>query len=263
MFLRTWRNGPHRVIIQLFVWLVKKPTIRRHQGKRIPSWMSKHRIFWSILKQIHDDHLYHEHPFGALADFNIILKKARTRTVRELSRKTPDSLGAKLLTASTALRAFRNRHLGTLVRCCEAWEPVGKCFDPISFESIDFHGLSQIFASLTRESLAEREAEIGNLSWTRAEKTMPWRNADLDFALGAPRNQCSVFTLLPIKTAILWKTNTNLAGDNVNIGVQSFRRAFEAKGTITMKTSCDTYRKLLKTFVGKSTETNLMNSWPQ
>ena len=49
------------------------------------------------------------------------------------------------------------------MRCCEAWEPVGKCFDPISFECIDFHGLSQIIASLTRENLTEREAEIGNL----------------------------------------------------------------------------------------------------
>ena len=56
------------------------------------------------------------------------------------------------------------------MRCCEAWEPVGKCFDPISFECINFHGLSQTIASLTRESLAEREAEIGNLPWTQTEK---------------------------------------------------------------------------------------------
>ena len=56
------------------------------------------------------------------------------------------------------------------MRCCEAWEPVGKCFDPISFECIDFHGLSQITASPTRENPAEREAEIGNLPWTQTEK---------------------------------------------------------------------------------------------
>ena len=61
-------------------------------------------------------------------------------------------------------------HLGTLMRCCEAWEPVVKCFDPNSFECIDFHGLCQIIASLTRERLAEREAEIGNLPWTQTEK---------------------------------------------------------------------------------------------
>ena len=109
-------------------------------------------------------------PFGSLADFKIILKKARERTVRELSSKTPGSLGAKLLTASTALRACRNRHLGTLMRCCDVWETVGKCFDLNSFECIDFHGLNQIIASLTRESLAEREAELGSLSWTQTEK---------------------------------------------------------------------------------------------
>ena len=56
------------------------------------------------------------------------------------------------------------------MRCCEAWQPVGKCFDPISFECIDFHRLSQIIASFARENLAEREAEIGNLPWTQTEK---------------------------------------------------------------------------------------------
>ena len=53
------------------------------------------------------------------------------------------------------------------MRCCEAWEPVGKCFDPISFECVDFQSLSQIIANLTREHLAEREAEITSLPWTQ------------------------------------------------------------------------------------------------
>ena len=86
------------------------------------------------------------------------------------SRKTPDSIGAKLLIASTALRAYRNRHLGTLMRCCEAWKPVEDCFDTSSFECVDFRRLSQIIANLTRENLAEREAEITNLPWTQTEK---------------------------------------------------------------------------------------------
>ena len=99
------------------------------------------------------------------------------------------------------------------MRRCEAWEPVGKCFDPISFECIDFQGVSHIFACLTRENLAQREAEIRNLSWRQTEKDNAFRNADLDFALGAPRNQCSAFMLLPMKTAIPWKTKMNQAGD--------------------------------------------------
>ena len=66
-----------------------------------------------------------------------------------------------------------------------------------------------------------------------------------------------------MKTAILWKTKTNRAGDSVNIRVQSFRRALKARGTISMKPSCGTFWKLLTTYAVKWTEANLMNSWPQ
>ena len=51
-------------------------------------------------------------------------EKAKKQTIRELSRKTLDSIGAKLLIASTALRAYRKRHLGTFMRCCETWKPI-------------------------------------------------------------------------------------------------------------------------------------------
>ena len=91
-------------------------------------------------------------------------------TKRELSRETPDCTGAKLLITSTALRAYRNRHLGTLMRCCEASEPVEECSDTLSFECIDFKRLSEIIASLTRENLEAREAEVTNLPWTPTEK---------------------------------------------------------------------------------------------
>ena len=43
-------------------------------------------------------------------------------------------------------------------------------FDTLSFESINFQRLSHIFASLSRENLATREAEITNLPWTQTEK---------------------------------------------------------------------------------------------
>ena len=79
-------------------------------------------------------------------------------TQREFSWQTPDCIGAKLLITCTALRAYRNRHLGTLVRSCEAWKPIEDCFDTLSFECIDFQRLSHIFASLTRD-------------WTLADNT--------------------------------------------------------------------------------------------
>ena len=97
-------------------------------------------------------------------------RKREKQTHNELLRNTPGSLGAKLLIASTALRAYRNRHLGTPMHCCEAWEPVGTCFDQCSFECIDFHGVSLIIASLTRKRIAVRETEIRILPWTQTEK---------------------------------------------------------------------------------------------
>ena len=60
-------------------------------------------------------------------------------------------MGATLLIASTALRSYRNRHLVTLMRCCGAWMPVGKCYDLISLEYVDFRKLSQILANLNGE----------------------------------------------------------------------------------------------------------------
>ena len=60
--------------------------------------------------------------------------------------------------------------LGISYDVVKHWKHVGKCFDPISLECIDFQRLSQIIANLTRGNLAEREAEIMNLPWTQTEK---------------------------------------------------------------------------------------------
>ena len=197
----------------------------RDQAKRIPSWMSKHPVFCSTLQRITEDHQYPDDPFAALADFKVILEKARKETHRKLLRNTPGRLGAKHLTFSTALRAYKNRHLGTLMHCCAAWEPVGKCFDQCSVACIDFHGLSQIIVNLTRERIAEREAEI-------RKKTTPWRNADPVFVLGAPRNRCSAFTQLPKKTVTPQRMKTNLARGYAPVGVRFLRHVPRANGTI-------------------------------
>ena len=73
--------------------VIQEPTIRGHQVQHMPSWMSEHAVFCAILKRLDDDHQYPADPFGALADVKIILEEAKRQTVRELSRKTPDSLG--------------------------------------------------------------------------------------------------------------------------------------------------------------------------
>ena len=198
--------------------VIQKPTYWRQQDKRIPGWMSKHPVCCSILKRLHDGHRYSDEPFCALAEFKVICAKAKKHTFRELESKTPDSTGSKLVIASTALRAYRNRHLGALMRCCEAWEPVGQCFEPISFECTDFQKLCQIIANLTRENLTERVEEIANLPWTKTEKDKALPDADLDNELGVPRNPCYVSMLSLMKTATLWKTKTSPEEDFVNIG---------------------------------------------
>ena len=69
----------------------------------------------------------------------------------------------KLLVAATATRAYRKGHPATLMRCCQSWESVEKCFFSITFECINFHALSLIIANHTRGSIAEREDAMLNL----------------------------------------------------------------------------------------------------
>ena len=74
----------------------------------------------------------------------MLLNKATKMTSSELSRQTPDCIGVKLLIASTVLVAYRNRNLGTLMRCCEAWKPIEDCFDTSPLESIDFQSAKSL-----------------------------------------------------------------------------------------------------------------------
>ena len=122
--------------------------------------MSKHPVFCSLLQRLHDDHRFSHDPSCALAEFKVLPNKAKKLTSRELSQKTTDSSGRSPL---LLLRAYRNEHLGTLMRCCAAWKPIEDFFDTLSFECIDFQRLSQNIASLTRENLETREAEVTNL----------------------------------------------------------------------------------------------------
>ena len=109
--------------------------------------------------------------------------------------------------------------------------------------------------------LLHGEAEIRNLSWTQTDKN----NALAKCRLGLRpwRTKKPMLCLHAITDATLTKKKGNRAGNYVNIGVRSLKRALEARDTIAMKLSCGTFRKLLTTYVGKSAEMNLMNSWLQ
>ena len=135
-------------------------------------------------------------------------------------------MGAELLIASTALRAYRNRHLGTLMRCCEAWKPIENCFDTFSFECVDFQRPSQIIANLTCESLEEREAEITNLPWTQTEKdNAPARCRVGQLAWRAKRKKPSFVSMLSLmKTVIPWKTKMIQEEGFLSIGYENILR---------------------------------------
>ena len=150
-------------------FVIQKPSKRGHQSKRIPSWMSKHPIFpyCSNFMTTTDSLMTRFVRWQNLKTFCIKPKKI---THRELLKQTPACIGEKLLLTSTALRAYRNRHLGTLMRCCEAWKPIEDCFDILSFECIDFQNSARFFACLTRENFQARETEVSTLPWTQTEK---------------------------------------------------------------------------------------------
>ena len=59
------------------------------------------------------------------------------------------------------------------------------------FRCTNFHGLGQIFASLTRENIAEREAAVHNQG-RRMKKTLPLPSVAYEH--GSPRNRCSAST---------------------------------------------------------------------
>ena len=121
-----------------------------------------------------------------------------------------------------------------------------KCFDPNPFECIDFHWLSQIIASLTRDSFAEREAEVGNLPWTQTETDSALAKCRLGLCAWCTKKP--VLCLHAVADGHRLETKTSLAGGHANVGARYSKHAMKAKGTIN---------------AGKSTETNLMNSWPQ
>ena len=101
--------------------VVQKPTGRCGKVKRIPSWMSKHPVFCTILKQISDSHRYPDDPLSPPSPTSTSSwKKREKRPIMNSFATHQVAFGAKLLTASIALRAHRNRHLGSLMHCCEA-----------------------------------------------------------------------------------------------------------------------------------------------
>ena len=162
-------------------FIIQKPANRRHQSKHFPSWMSQHSTFGPMVQQLHDDHRFSLDPLCALAEFQVFLHRAKKITKRELSRQTPDCIRAKLLITSTALRTSRNRHLGTLMRCCGAWKPME---DLISSDSARF--LLALLVKTLKHVKLRSPPSLGR----KQKKTLLWLDVGMDNVLGATRNLC-------------------------------------------------------------------------
>ena len=108
-----------------------------------------------------DDVQYLADPFGALADFKIVLeKKQKGKTVLDISRKTLDSPGAQI--QNEALR-----HAHATLRATLLQASLGKTFQ-------------------------NEKQRQGTSLGRRRRKTMLWQSVGLDFEHGAPRNLCFV-----------------------------------------------------------------------
>ena len=161
--LENLGKRPYQVIMQRYVlsYRNRPPGVTRANAFQVgcPNIPSSA----TILKQISDDQQNPEDPFAAPAEFKVVLENNQENGpcasfhVRHRTAWEPSSWSLPLLCGLTG-----TWHLGTLIHCCEAWEPVRQCFDQNSFECIDFHGLSQILASLTRERLSEEKLRINH-----------------------------------------------------------------------------------------------------
>ena len=119
------------------------------------------------------------------------------------------------------------------MRCCEAWKPFEDCFDTSSFECVDLQRLSQIISNLTRETLAEREAQNTNLSWI-----------EKDNALARCRNGQRAWRdkkLVPSLSAVTDEEGHPLENDDdyVSIRERFSRHVWKARGIISTTIFCD------------------------
>ena len=132
----------YHVAVRFFI---QKPTSRRHQSKHISSWFHlaatswrPQILSWPILYTC----WIQSSPTQSREDYETWAVKANTWLHRW-----------KFLITSTALRAYRNRHLGTLMLCWEAPKPFEDCV-----------------ASFTRQKFQARVAEVSTFFWTQTDR---------------------------------------------------------------------------------------------
>ena len=144
-------------ISRLLSYVIFHPAIWRR--------LTQQPLFISALDEKHRNMMYDVDPFIALDKFKDVAFRACTQS-------QPTTLGAQLLVACTALRAFRNGLTATVKECCESWGPVARCIDLHFVECVNFRALYNIIGSLTRDNIRAHEEELLGLDVNRAEKDM-------------------------------------------------------------------------------------------
>ena len=149
------------------------------------------------------------------------------------------------------------------MRCCEAWKPIEKCFDPISFECDDFPQAWSDYCESYRENLAEREAEVTNLPWTQTEKGDALAKCGIgQRAWRTKKTSASVSALTLIKRAIHLKTKINQVEGFVSIGDPFSKHVSKARDITSARISYDMFGRLLTTSVGPLIGPSLTSSLP-
>ena len=218
--------------------VIQKPLGYCDIVKRIPSRITKHHVFCSLLEQISDCHQY--------PDFKLIIEKARKRTRDELLCNTPGSPSTKLLIAATGTDTSAYLCAAVQLGNRSANASTNALVNVLTF--MDKAGL--LPASYGKELLNGRQQCSTNLG-LRRKKTTPWLNADSAYEHGSPRNRCSAFMRSPMKKDIHSKTKMNQVGGYVLIGAGYLSHAPRTSGTMPMRPFSNMYKKLWKIFSGK------------
>ena len=117
-----------------------------------------------MLKQLHEEHENLVDAFATLADFELLVGRARTRAHHESQRATPASHGAELLVAAMAISAHRDRHLATLLLCCEDDSSTRFCSNWAKVFEAQVDGAQHLLLRDHCQLCSERPSEV--VQWT-------------------------------------------------------------------------------------------------
>ena len=207
--------------------------------------------------KLHDDHRFSPDPF-CVRWLNLKSFYMKPRILESYRSKHLTASGQSKKITSTALRACRNRHLGTLMRCCEAWKTYWRLLWYIFLRVYWFPATQPDFCwAFLVKTLKAREAEVSTLPWTQTEKDIALTRC----GKGQRAYLCWPSVLLQMKRATPWILKMTLEEDFANIGEPFSRHAKKkARGITNMKRFCDLLNKLLMTSIGLLIRLSLMTS---